>query len=219
MAYLDRTDPRSRATAVIGVGLVHALLAAGLLTGLAVNSYRERENHIVGMPLEPPPPPKRQPPPPEPSKSRPVDTAPKTLLPIPHPEPTVAPYDPSDNLLHVDPTPQPSATFIPQPTPTPSFAPKGVAPLGNPGRWITTEDYPARALRSGEAGLTRYRLVIGSSGKVTACEITGSSGSAELDRETCRLLARRGQFAPATDSTGAKVVGNYSGSVRLDIPD
>jgi protein TonB len=219
MAYLDRTDPRSRATAVIGVGAVHALIAAGLIAGLAVNGFVDRHPNPMGTTVVLPPPP---PPPPQPqprSSHSSLLTAPQPLLPIPQPVPTVAPYDPNEHLGPIDPLPQPVPTFAPTPTPQPSFAPKGASPLGNPGRWITTEDYPPRALRSGEEGLAGYRLVIASSGKVTTCEIVRSSGSPDLDRETCRLLSKRAQFAPATDNTGSKVVGTFSGSVRWDIPD
>jgi protein TonB len=219
MAYLDRTDSRSRATAVIGVGAVHALLAAALVTGLAVNGFRPQDERLTGVVITPPPPPRKPPPPPTPDapRSTSVLTAPLPPLPIPQPGPTASPYDP--DLVPIDPTPLPQPTVAPQPTPLPSFAPRGASPLGNPGRWITTEDYPSRALRDGDEGLTRYRLVIASTGKVTACEITNTSGSADLDRETCRLLAKRAQFAPATDQAGAKVVGTFSGSVRWDIPD
>jgi protein TonB len=219
MAYLDRTDPRSRATAVIGVGAVHALLAVALIAGLTVTGLRPHDEKLTGFVITPPPPPKVPPPPqPEASHATPL-TAPQPPLPIPQPGPTVAPSGPNDHLVPFNPTPTPLPTVAPLPTPQPSFAPKGASPLGNPGRWITTEDYPGRALRSGDEGLARYRLVVTSAGKVSACEIVGSSGSADLDRETCRLLTKRAQFAPATDQSGAKVVGTFSGSVRWDIPD
>ena len=220
MAYLESTDPRSRAAAVIGVGAIHAALAAVLVAGLAVNAFREKEHHLINVRIAPTPTPKPPPPDPQnPVRETARVVAPVPPLALPQPQPTVAPHDPNAHVLPIDPTPQPLPTFAPTPTPQPSFTPRGVSPLGNPARWITTEDYPARALRSGDEGLAGYRLVIASSGKVTACDITRSSGSADLDRETCRLLAKRAQFSPATDQTGAKVVGTFSGSVRWDIPD
>ena len=42
---------------------------------------------------------------------------------------------------------------------------------------------------------------------------------AALDDATCRLISRRAQFDPATDETGARVPGTYTGSVRWELPD
>jgi protein TonB len=93
------------------------------------------------------------------------------------------------------------------------------SPRGSPASWISADDYPSRPLRNGVEGQSGYRLVVGSDGRVSACEITSSSGSSELDRETCRLITRRAHFEPATDASGANVVGTYSGTVRWEIPD
>src|SRR6187401_3508270 len=59
MSYLNQAqDPRRRATAMVTVGAVHALLAAGLLTGLAVNFDKIVDNRLIGVtvPLEQPKP-------------------------------------------------------------------------------------------------------------------------------------------------------------------
>ena len=59
MSYLNQVhDPRRRATAIVTVGAVHALLAAGLLTGLAVNFDRVVEPRLIGtiVPLDQPTP-------------------------------------------------------------------------------------------------------------------------------------------------------------------
>ena len=61
--------------------------------------------------------------------------------------------------------------------------------------------------------------MIGSNGRVNACEITASSGHAALDEATCKFVTRRARFEPATDSNGAKVVGSYSSKVTWRIPE
>jgi protein TonB len=220
MSYLNQTDPRSRATAIIGVGVVHAALAAGLMLGLAVAGYKTSEPKLTVVPIKPEPTAAPEPVPSHSNASLPNFTTPMPPLPLPplaQPSIEVSRSDsqPIEPFLIPGPTPSIAVT----PSPTASFAPKGAVPRTSPGSWITNDDYPARALRFGEEGLTRYRLAIGSDGKVSGCEITASSGSGDLDRETCRLLVRRAQFEPATDQNGARPGGTYSGSVRWDIPE
>ena len=91
-------------------------------------------------------------------------------------------------------------------------------PSNDSARWITTDDYPAAALRRGQEGTASYRLTLSSSGRVSACEITTSSGDSQLDSATCRFITRRARFTPATDSSGVAVVGTYTGTVRWEIP-
>jgi protein TonB len=86
-------------------------------------------------------------------------------------------------------------------------------------RWITTDDYSRSDLTRNREGTARYRLVIGSDGRVDACEITSSTGHTSLDTATCRLIERRARFDPATNSQGNRVVGTYSGSVTWQIPE
>ncbi len=91
-------------------------------------------------------------------------------------------------------------------------------PRGNAGRWATSSDYPARALRDDIEGTTGFRLTIGPDGRTTDCTVTSSSGSSDLDETTCRSLTRRARFAPATDAAGNPVVGSWSSRVRWEIP-
>jgi TonB family protein len=61
----------------------------------------------------------------------------------------------------------------------------------NPGDWATPDDYPSRPLREGVQGTTSFKVTVGPNGRVTACEVTGSSGNAELDAATCKLVTQR----------------------------
>jgi protein TonB len=91
--------------------------------------------------------------------------------------------------------------------PAARFTPKAAAPLGDPARWVSPDDYPAGELRRGHEGTTRFRLSIGSDGRVSNCAVTGSSGWPVLDAATCTKLAARGKFRPATNEAGEKVAG------------
>jgi len=66
--------------------------------------------------------------------------------------------------------------------------------VGSPLRWITNADYPSTALRERREGRASYKLTIDASGRVSRCEITASTGHADLDAQTCRLLSRRARF-------------------------
>lgn len=92
-------------------------------------------------------------------------------------------------------------------------------PLGNPGTWVTTDDYPSMSLRLEEEGTARFRVHIGRDGRVKRCEITESSGSSLLDEQTCAALTFRARFAPARDAQGNPAIGSYSNTVRWEIPD
>ncbi|NCU12973.1 MAG: TonB family protein, partial [Sphingomonadaceae bacterium] len=88
----------------------------------------------------------------------------------------------------------------PAPAPRPVIVAAGKAraatPIGNPATWVTRADYPPEALREQREGVVGFRLEIGPNGRVTACEVTFSSGYAPLDEATCRLLSERAIFNP-----------------------
>src|SRR3546814_1918850 len=85
-----------------------------------------------------------------------------------------------------------------------------ISPRGNPGRWATNDDYPARAMREEREGTTGFRVTYNAEGRVTSCDVTSSSGHADLDAETCKLITRRGRFNPAKDRAGKPTGGSYS---------
>lgn len=96
-------------------------------------------------------------------------------------------------------------------TPPTSPAPAVTAPAPR-GRVLSSEDYPAAALRAGEEGRVGYRLVVSPDGRPTECAITSSSHSASLDAETCRILLRRARFSPARDGEGRPTTGIWEGA-------
>jgi protein TonB len=116
------------------------------------------------------------------------------------------------------PPPQITVPAPPAAPPPPRFTPKAAAPKGNPGSWVSNDDYPTRELQLGQEGITGFRLTIGTDGKVTNCEITRSSGSAGLDKTACDLLRRRARFSPSTDGDGNPVTGSYTSQMHWLIP-
>jgi TonB family protein len=106
-------------------------------------------------------------------------------------------------------------------TPVILFPPgKGSTPVptGNPGLWVTTNDYPAFALKEEREGLVGFSLTVGRDGRVISCSITSSSGSPDLDSTACTLITLRARFAPAKDARGKPQIGQYANRVRWQIP-
>jgi protein TonB len=120
------------------------------------------------------------------------------------------------------PTSGPTSGPTPLPTAIPTYAlalrAKPPVPKNDPKTWVTTDDYPARDLREENEGTAVFRVAVGSSGRVTGCEIVRSSGHPGLDGATCKAVTARARFAPATDENGDAVSGSYSNSVRWQIP-
>jgi protein TonB len=91
-------------------------------------------------------------------------------------------------------------------------------PIGNPGEWVTTRDYPSSELTRRVAGTTAFRLAVDSEGAVADCTVTASSGSPVLDATACALIKVRARFTPATDFNGKNIGGFYANRVRWVMP-
>lgn len=225
MSYLNQVpDPRRRAGALAGTIAINAAIGLIVVTGLTMTGLAPQpKRYIPTVSFTSPPPPPM--PTPTPSEAAAATIAPPTapvppLVLPPTPGPARAPFDPQAIPATVPrANPGPSTTPISTPRPAPSLTPVAARPSNASANWITAADYPRRSLIDGSEGLARYRLVIGTSGQISSCEITASTGDRRLDEATCRFIARRARFEPATDETGSKVVGTYSGSVRWQIPD
>ena len=78
-------------------------------------------------------------------------------------------------------------------------------------------DYPESAARANEQGIVTFRLDVGANGRVSACHITGSSGSSALDEATCRIMVQRARFKPARDVSGTATSGTVSSRIGWHI--
>jgi protein TonB len=57
-------------------------------------------------------------------------------------------------------------------------------------------------LAAGIGGTVTVGYTVETNGRATGCHIVRSSGNADLDQGTCRLIEQRYRFRPATDAQG-----------------
>ncbi len=215
MSYADQSMSGNRLTALIVVAILHIILGYALVTGLAYDVVKKAVQRVTTVDIkeevkkeEPPPPPKQEKLPPPPIVAPP----PRTIITAPQPQITTVQEPPP-------PAPPPPPILAPPAAPPPPrFTPTGAVPRGRAGDWANSNDYPSRALRENAEGVTRFRVTIGPDGRVTSCDVTGSSGNSELDATTCSLITRRGRFNAAKDGEGQPTSGSWSSAVRWQIP-
>jgi len=92
-------------------------------------------------------------------------------------------------------------------------------PVGNPGTWVTSDDYPMEAMRQEIEGATSFRLDIDRDGIPTNCKTTSSSGAAILDETACAKAMERARFSPAKDASGSAVSGTFTARINWRLPD
>ncbi|MBS3931508.1 MAG: TonB family protein [Sphingomonadales bacterium] len=220
MAYADATQTNRKLGTGAAVLALEVALGWGLIVGLATSleikpqtrtttfDVKSPEVTPIVKPVEPPKPIQTQTrTDTKPLDDRIFDTGPSVL-------PTFTADDGGGVIREV--------IFTPPVTPTPPpprFTPKAARAKGNMAGWVGENDYPTSDLRAGHEGRTAYRLSIDTSGKVTNCTVTASSGWPGLDKTTCDKLTSRGKFEPATNSDGERVAGTFSSAVSWRIPD
>ena len=218
MAYADQEVSGNKIAAFVVVALLHLALGYALVTGLAYEGFKQVVKKVTTVDIKKDEPKKEPPPPPKKMAAAPPIVAPPPKINVSNVSPPVTtvttPPPPAPPVLVVAP-PGPAA---PPPPPPPKFTPKSAQPKGNPGSWATTNDYPTRALREEREGVTGFRVTVGTDGRATGCDVTSSSGSADLDQATCSNVMRRARFTPATDGEGNPTTGSYSSRVRWVIP-
>ena len=220
MAYVQTPSSHRRTLTIGAVGALHVALGYALVTGFAATVWEKVDILVPTRSWKDDPPP----PTPEPSvapnqatDSHPL-TAPKAKI-------ELGPNDNSVTAFNLYPLPQPTGLATaepgplpPEPSPGASFTPRGAVPLGSPGKWVSTDDYPASELRLEHEGISRFRVTVGADGRVRNCEVTASSGFPALDRAACTNVAKRARFKPATDASGAEIGGSYTSAVKWEIP-
>lgn len=218
MAFVDQDRSREKLLSGIASATLVGVVGYTLITGLAINVIRDAGKQVILHEW------KADVPPPPPPIPRTPETTPKTSHPVFAEKPIVPPLSPVPRQIETSdislpPVPQPPAGIDPplQSTATPSKA-IDARPKGSPGEWVTTDDYPASALRNGQQGRAGFRLDVGTDGRPSACTITQTSGSSDLDQATCRNLMRRAHFNAARDAAGTPVPSSYSNSVVWSLP-
>lgn len=227
MSYTDGNSGSRNKKALTGgvVALIQGGLAIALVNGFAVSMFApDPPRHLPSQlyPTKPIPPEPIETPSadvekPLPQESRVTAVEPKlAILPDTRIIATVIePVLPTAGALDGD----PAAFVTPRASDPPArFAPKTARPRGNQAGWVTTDDYPTADIRAGHTGTVRFRVAIDTSGRVTGCTVTQSSGHPGLDAATCKNVARRARFDAASDAMGEKVAGTYDGTIRWVIP-
>lgn len=231
MAFLTQTQQSGRPGAIAGVIAIHAALGFVLVSGLGTAIAERIENeriiakNVPTKPLPPPPPP----PSPDPATELPK-VAPKPYIP---PNPGIVP--PTGPKIDSSSKPDFSVVIpfvVPKVTPSTGTGPiikplpsvdiveaVGAKPRNDATRWVTTSDYRSRWIREEMTGVVAYRVGIGTDGGVDNCSVTRSSGHAQLDEATCKLVSHRAKFDPARNTKDQKVTGSYSGSVLWQLPE
>lgn len=210
--------------AIVFVSIILAILGYVFVTGLAYQYIKKvGEEMEVFEVQEPPPPPEEVPPPPPPPDS-PVPPPPTTVV-VQKPIVQVPAPPPPVNVSNVIPPsqpptpPAPPAPPAPPPPPPPPAISKAAAARGQPSSWVTNDDYPPAAIRSGDQGSVGVSFSINAQGRIENCQVTSSSGSSLLDRTTCQLVTRRGRYSPAVDAAGNPTTSRASLRFRWVLPD
>lgn len=88
----------------------------------------------------------------------------------------------------------------------------------DPERWILHTDYPRAALGAERVGATWFEITVDKSGKPVGCRTILSSGTPELDRQSCVSTMVRGTFKPARDQNGKSAFGVFRRRTMWSIP-
>lgn len=70
---------------------------------------------------------------------------------------------------------------------------------------ISDRDYPENLSEAGIGGRVTVLYVVETDGRVSDCDVVRSSGNAQLDQWTCRLIRERFRFRPSRDGKGRPV--------------
>lgn len=219
--------PRERLAALAAVALVQGGLIAALIGGFRVDVARTRDSVARMIDITLPPPPKPQPGPPKHAFERQAEAAPEAA-------PAPQGGTPGPKPTRAIPTPKPIVAI--QATTPASGGGTGTGPatgsgagggtggngagaddgdggtdLEQIGGEITSRDYPRDLREAGIGGHVGFVFTVEPNGRVGRCTVTRSSGVAELDALTCRLVRQRFVYRPSTDRYGHPIEDEVDG--------
>lgn len=217
MAYAER-DRSERLKSAAAVAAIHLALGYAFIAGLRPDLVRVEPPalKLFDIAAEPPPAPP-EPPPPKPKA--PDQAAPANLkaeaAPVPAPRPIVQPPVPLPTRAAETPGTGLGDSQGASDRPGPGtgaggagdgFGGGGIAVRSRQiaGR-IGDDDYPRAASRARLEGEVLVRFTVSVRGRAEACTVLRTSGHAELDETTCRLIERRFRFRPARNAAGDPV--------------
>lgn len=243
MAFLQPT-PGERLRAAVPTAAIVALLGYALVAGLAIRPPAPGDERSLAVFMAAPPPP-----PPEPVEKRQAQShkregraappnlrakpaevvAPKPIVPLPVPPPVIVAPIAGQGM-------RPTAGAAPTPGPGTGAGGAGNG-LGSGGDGdgdgdggdetpprhvrgrIKASDYPRGAALAGAGGIVSVRYHVEVDGRATDCRVTRSSGNADLDDTTCRLIEERFRYEPSRDAAGRPVVSTIVENHEWDFDD
>ncbi|CDO36808.1 MULTISPECIES: energy transducer TonB [Novosphingobium] len=212
MAYADQQMSGNKITALVIVALIHVFVGYALVTGLAYEAAKKVINKVTTVDIKEEKPKEEEPPPPPPKQ----ENVPPPPIVAPPPPINIAPAPPPVQTVITPPPPPPVViqTAAPPPPPPPPSKSKGATPKGM-NSWAARiqANYPTRAAREEREGRVGVRVSIGPDGRVTACSVTSSSGSPDLDEAACDGMSRYARFNPALDTAGNPTTDTYSTAI------
>lgn len=87
-------------------------------------------------------------------------------------------------------------------------------PIGSPGKWIRSSDYPSSQLNDGTSSNVSFMLIVGENGKVEDCYVQSVTDDSVFGDIVCEKVRERARFQPAKDNAGRSVRSLYRNSVR-----
>ena len=213
MAYADQEMSGSRIVSIVIVALIHLVIGYLLVTGLAISAVKNVVQRVTTVDIDEPEPEEEEPPPPPPDQE--VAPPPPVAPPAPI---NIAPAPPPINTVSTIPPPSPPARVVPPPAPpAPPAAPPPpsrarAAQRDGQNRWAARiqSNYPRRAVQREIEGNVGVAVTVGPDGRVTACSVTSSSGSEDLDQAACEGMQRYARYEPALDDAGNPTSGRDS---------
>jgi protein TonB len=225
---------QDRVKAGVGVVALHVLLGYALVTGLGFDVGRTASENLklIDISPEPLPPPMEESRParaaapkeegaasPQSMRARPspvVAPKPKIRLKVPPPLPTVE----KKTAVPAGSATSAGVSNIPGPGSGTGGLGNGMGSggqgSGNGGGGgaskavrlrgsISNSDYPQSARLAKVGGSVSVLFTVEREGRVNGCRVVRSSGNADLDSTTCRLIEQRFVYKPATDAQGRAV--------------
>jgi protein TonB len=210
MAFVNQRLNSRKVVSVGGVVLIHLAIGYAFVNGLAFQFIKHGYTVLTTYQVD-----TAKPPPPNPPKH---DVKQERQVTIPEKTEVKVPLDNAGPVFQ----PKKTESIVQEPVKLTPPAPVYSRPLqikGDRATWVTTDDYPASAIRNGEEGRVEIAVRVGANGRVTSCQVTKPSGHPSLDQATCYFYAKRARFLPALAADGTPVEAGHTDSVRWQLPE
>jgi protein TonB len=209
---------RTRWLTIAGVAAIHLAAILALIAGLGVDAVVTSVKSVAAfdVPVPPPPPPRPEAPaeeaqgkaaPPAPKATPKPDPAkPPPVIVMPKPRPVVAATGTADRSGARTAGPGTGGGGQGVGTGSGGRGSGSGGGLSRPPEYLSGElrpkDFPRSGAGERDGKFIIVRYTVGVDGRVSRCRVIQSSGSAEADAITCRLIEKRFRYRPAFDAQG-----------------